>query len=105
MAERKNEMRGKERRGELKWGGRKLFHAEGAENKRVKSGSFVRFGRKSPPLQTKGGAPSSSDGGGATGAREEKRSEESLGVSGRGRRGRVGPGCFRLGRGGVFLHC
>src|SRR5258707_15783509 len=58
-------------------------------NKRVKSGSFVRFGRKSPPLQTKGGAPSSSDGGGATGAREEKRSEESLGVSGRWRRLRL----------------
>src|SRR6266446_4099428 len=45
--------------------------------------------RKSPPLQTKGGAPSSSDGGGATGAREEKRSEESLGVSGRWRRLRL----------------
>ena len=57
MAEKKNEMWGKERRGELKWGGRKVFHAEGAENKRVKSGSFVRFGRKSPPLQPRVGHP------------------------------------------------
>ncbi len=34
--------------------------AEGAEKKRMKSGNFVTLDRKSPPLQTKGGAPSSS---------------------------------------------
>ena len=82
MAERKNEMWGSRQASAREClpdflGARKRgLNAEFAEEtQRTLRRKTVELGRRSPPLQTKGGAPSSSHGDGATGVWEERRGE------------------------------
>jgi hypothetical protein len=75
MAEKKNEMRvGRSR---------KRFDTEGTEEehggRRGKRRESMAFERESPPLQTKGGAPSSSYGDGATGLWKERKAWRGFG--------------------------